>query len=685
MKERRPPRSAEPVRPDEASDAEVTIRLDAAVLARELEGAQAGASEAPVEPSAPSVPAHTRSAEVAGDPSWAPPEAPDAPGAIGRSVASITEGMLLNGIYAVGRRIAAGGMGEVYEGINVNTDERVAIKVILPHLAADPKVREMFRREARTLTSIRHAAVAQYRVLAQEPSLGLLYIVTEFIDGIPLSEVIARGRPPPMRQLIALTRRLASGLEAAHALGAVHRDLSPDNVLLPGGKLDQATIIDFGIAKDLESAAGTVLGHGFAGKLAYVAPEQFGEFDRDVGPWTDVYSLGLTVLATARGRESDLGGSVARAIDKRRSPLDVGDIAAPLGPLLARMLERDPSKRLRSMRAVVAALEARPARAARAAKSAAPAEPSAADPPLIASTVMSRRRPAALGLPRWLPQKEPARTYAVAGGLAAVLMLFGVAGWAAMPRPQPTAGPSAGQTLRKAMLASVTATPCNWVNIPPAGAGESGLDVRVTGVARDLEAARRVMADAARDLSSKSSPTFDLKPAGPVLCAVLDAARPLRAPVDSPARLAVAESRYAVRPAQRGCTHPGPQAKASLSWRLSRKDADFALVHLTADGTMRQVLPSRAAFDEVARTRPDIASTDDEGVHRYALCTWRRGLQAVMLVEGEGPFVIAPPGAPEAPDAAWPGRFAARAAAGGWRTQMAWFEVEAPAGRGRRR
>ena len=75
-------------------------------------------------------------------------------------------------------------MGEVFEGVNINQDdERVAIKVILPHLAADPNVLAMFRKEARTLTRLSHPALVQYRVLAQEPQLGVLYIVTEYIDG----------------------------------------------------------------------------------------------------------------------------------------------------------------------------------------------------------------------------------------------------------------------------------------------------------------------------------------------------------------------------------------------------------------------------------------------------------------------------------------------------------------------
>src|SRR5579862_3835438 len=103
------------------------------------------------------------------------PVAPASQSAPGR----VSVGDVLNGIYEVKRLIGRGGMGEVYEGVNINSDERVAIKVMLPSLAADAKVQAMFRKEARTLTRLAHPAVVQYRVLAHEPLLNVLYIVTE--------------------------------------------------------------------------------------------------------------------------------------------------------------------------------------------------------------------------------------------------------------------------------------------------------------------------------------------------------------------------------------------------------------------------------------------------------------------------------------------------------------------------
>ena len=174
----------------------------------------------PAEPAAPPPPAAPPRADRA---DLRRPRAGDAVG--------IKVGDVLNHIFEVKRFLARGGMGEVFEGCNVNTDEKVAIKVMLPALASDEKVIAMFRKEARTLTKLHHPALVQYRVLAQEPQLHVLYIVTDFIEGTNLSDALGEADRSP-DELAGLLRRLAAGLGAAHQLGAVHRDMSPDNVIL---------------------------------------------------------------------------------------------------------------------------------------------------------------------------------------------------------------------------------------------------------------------------------------------------------------------------------------------------------------------------------------------------------------------------------------------------------------------
>ena len=147
----------------------------------------------------------------------APPPEPaptgDAASAVGiaprKDAVGIKVGDVLNHIFRVDRFLARGGMGEVFVGCNVNVDEKVAIKVMLPALAGDEKVVAMFRKEARTLTKLNHPALVQYRVLAQEPALHVLYIVTDFIEGTNLSDALGHaeavagraGRPAPPARL----------------------------------------------------------------------------------------------------------------------------------------------------------------------------------------------------------------------------------------------------------------------------------------------------------------------------------------------------------------------------------------------------------------------------------------------------------------------------------------------------
>ncbi|MFI4973051.1 MAG: protein kinase [Caulobacterales bacterium] len=266
-------------------------------------------------------------------------------------------GAMLNHIYEISGLIARGGMAEVYRGVNVLTEERVAIKVILPHLADDPTVEAMFLREARTLLRLSHPALVQYRLATREPELGVLYLVTEFVDGPGLDEAMDDLKPS-IAETVALMRRLAEGLQVAHDLGAIHRDLSPDNILLPDVRLDQAKIIDFGIVKDIAASSSTILGESFAGKLNYVAPEQLGDFGRRVGPWTDVYSLGLVMFGVASGQDAQLGENLVEAVDRRRAGVDLSGVPKVLRQVLAGMLQPDPSARFQSMAEVLSALDA---------------------------------------------------------------------------------------------------------------------------------------------------------------------------------------------------------------------------------------------------------------------------------------------------------------------------------------
>ena len=128
---------------------------------------------------------------------------------------------------------------------------------------------------------------------------GRVYLVMELIEGIPLSERIDQSPLSP-DEVRALGARVASGLAAAHARGVIHRDLSPDNIVLPNGQPEQAKLIDFGIAKVLASGQETIA-EGFKGKLSFASPEQLGFFDGIVDARSDYYALGLVLAAASMG------------------------------------------------------------------------------------------------------------------------------------------------------------------------------------------------------------------------------------------------------------------------------------------------------------------------------------------------------------------------------------------------
>ena len=266
---------------------------------------------------------------------------PEEPADSGPSVAL---GALINNNYRVQKLIAAGGMGEVFSGENVHTDDPVAIKIILQSLARDEKVVTLFKREARILGQLSDEAIVRYHNFVHDPDLDRFCLVMEFIDGIPLSDYVKQTGPLPLEAAKRLMLRLSSGLEKAHKREVTHRDLSPDNVMLRNGDVDQAVLIDFGIAKSTEMSDGTLHGQ-LAGKFKYISPEQLGHFDGLIGPRTDVYGLGLLVAAAVCGQALEMGSSVVEAVDARRSIPDLSCVYPELRPLLAHMLEPDPVNR----------------------------------------------------------------------------------------------------------------------------------------------------------------------------------------------------------------------------------------------------------------------------------------------------------------------------------------------------
>ena len=214
----------------------------------------------------------------------------------------LAPGALLDGRYRIGRLIAEGGMGAVYEAEAVRIGRAVAVKVLHPRFAMSPLEVERFRREARTAVQVSSPHVVEMLDFGQSPG-GELFLVMELLKGESLQDRLAREGALPPAQVADLMRQLLRGLVAAHAAGITHRDLKPDNLwLVPEEGHERLTILDFGIAKQAGGAPGAAATQAglVLGTPEYLAPEQAvgGELDHRA----DLYSAGLIAWVLLTGR-----------------------------------------------------------------------------------------------------------------------------------------------------------------------------------------------------------------------------------------------------------------------------------------------------------------------------------------------------------------------------------------------
>ncbi len=274
----------------------------------------------------------------------------------GKSPTGVGTGTRIMGTYEIEQLISKGGMGEVYRGRNIHTGDPVAIKIVLPHLAQDEMIIQLFQKEAKVLGRLASDAIVRYHVFTNDPLIGRPSLIMEFVEGTSMNDRLKQG-PMSLTDVRTLLARLASGLDKAHGVGVVHRDLSPDNVILEGGFVEHAKIIDFGIAKSSMKGDATLLQGQFAGKFSYVAPEQLGAYGGVVDQRTDIYSLALMMVAASQGRILNMGKSIVEAVRARGSVPDLSAVYPEIRPLLEHMLEPDPEHRPASMAEVIRLLD----------------------------------------------------------------------------------------------------------------------------------------------------------------------------------------------------------------------------------------------------------------------------------------------------------------------------------------
>jgi serine/threonine protein kinase len=310
-------------------------------------------------------------------------------------VAGVAPGVprALAGRYRLVRPLAKGGMAEVWEGRDEVLSRPVAVKMLLAHLAADPHLRERFRREAVTAARLVHPGIvatfdAGVTPLGEAgagtgsllaggwtdeseslelswPAPSTAFIVMELVPGETLRDLMARACPLPPDLAVALVAQVTDALAYAHAQGLVHRDIKPANVLLrdEGGGMVRVKVADFGIAKAAAAAGGDLTASGTVlGTPKYLAPEQVQGHEPDAR--ADLYSLGVVLFEMLAGAPPFKGTTdMATALAHVQQPPPRVDDVRPglppgLGNLVDALLVKEPDKRVPSALVLGGALTA---------------------------------------------------------------------------------------------------------------------------------------------------------------------------------------------------------------------------------------------------------------------------------------------------------------------------------------
>ncbi len=285
-----------------------------------------------------------------------PAGGPSRPGAL--------SGTTLDGRYRVAHLIGQGGMSEVYLGHHLALDRPCALKVIRPERAASPDAHARFTREASAVSRLAHPNVCQTHDFGTTTD-GLHFLVLEYLEGRPLSSLLATG-PLALPQALEITRQCAAGLQACHDAGLVHRDLKPDNVMLVRRRKEEvAVLMDFGIARSLASPELTRDGV-MVGTPEVMSPEQIA--GDPVGPGSDQYQLALLLVRMLTGKLPFPGETTQERMTSRLTvpPVDLAELSPGLRVpdgvqrAIARALSRRPGDRFPALPAFMGAMDAHP-------------------------------------------------------------------------------------------------------------------------------------------------------------------------------------------------------------------------------------------------------------------------------------------------------------------------------------
>ncbi len=251
------------------------------------------------------------------------------------------------GPYQLRRELGRGGMGTVYEGVNLDNGEPAAVKLLAASLARQEGFRERFEAEIQTLLKLNHPNIV--RLFGFGEQHGDLFYAMELVDGPSLEEELRQGRRFDWREVTRIGIEMCGALRHAHDRGIIHRDIKPGNLLQ--GSDGRVKLSDFGIAR-LFGNAGITTADSILGTAEYMAPEQAA--GKPVGPRSDLYSLGAVFYVLLTRRTLFQAKTLAEVLHKQQyeQPEPVSeyadDLPEMLGQIVDQLVEKDPRKRIPS-------------------------------------------------------------------------------------------------------------------------------------------------------------------------------------------------------------------------------------------------------------------------------------------------------------------------------------------------
>lgn len=260
---------------------------------------------------------------------------------------------ILDGRYLLTDRIASGGMGDVWRGVDQMLNRQVAVKLLASEHATDPNFKARFRAEARYAASLSHPGIARVWDYGETSNLGRAYLIMELVEGEPLSAILDREHRLSPAATVDIVGQAAAALHVAHQAGIVHRDMKPGNILVtPDGTVK---ITDFGIATALRASQASHLTQTgiVMGTAMYVSPEQ--ATGATVTASSDIYSLGVVAFECLVGQPPFTGDQpLTIAIAHKHDPVPPmpDDIPDSVQSLVLLMLEKSPEDRPETARHV---------------------------------------------------------------------------------------------------------------------------------------------------------------------------------------------------------------------------------------------------------------------------------------------------------------------------------------------